>query len=757
MKNRTSLFFTTLIVFTVLQSCSVERFVPDDELLYEGASINMVSDTVVDNEALLKSELEATLRPDSNKKFLGMHPGLYFHYKAQREKPGFINKFLNKKMGEEPVYLSDVDTYEMEQILLNRLENRGFFYSNVTSSVEEDTISKEANVDYNVRLLQPYLMQTYQLDNDSLKIYKDIKQDLSESVMKKDMRFDLTAMKVERQRIDTDLKKKGYYNFDAGLLLFEADTNQYDNRRYDLFLRLKKDVPKKSTVPYKIGRVNIFPNYTIGQDSVRQDTVKLADKNFIQKEEFFRPDRLDPFVQIEKGQLYDPDISRNTSRRLGSIGAYKFVNIRYDEIDSTNTDSLGLLEANIFLSPLTKRALRAELQAVTKSNNFAGPSLALTFTNRNLFKGGEVLNVSANFGYEVQLAGGNQSGLSSIQLGLKGDLIYPRMLFPVHINSDFFKYSIPKTKISLGVDYLNRSQLFSLGSVTASFGYTWQANRYITHEINPISLNYVKLSNTTEEFDQILADNPFLQSSFDQQFISGLTYSFTYNGMVDATARHQFFLNATFDTAGNSIDLISGHGAENPQTFLGLEYAQYVKADADFRYHLNLGGDQVIATRLFAGIGIPYGNSDILPYTKLYYSGGPYSVRAFKIRSLGPGTYEGGEDDNSAYFDQTGNLRLEANIEYRFPLINVLKGAVFADAGNIWNTKEGGLEGGKFTSDFINQLGIGAGFGLRVDIQSFVIRLDLAAPLHDPALSKGSQWNFDVQNPVLNFAIGYPF
>lgn len=271
MKNRTSLFFATLIIFYVLQSCSVERFVPDDELLYEGASINMVSDTIVDNEALLKSELEATLRPDPNKKFLGMHPGLYFHYKAQREKPGFINKFLNKKMGEEPVYLSDVDTYEMEQILLNRLENRGFFYSNITSSVEEDTISKEANVDYNIRLLQPYLMQTYQLDNDSLQIYKDIKKDLSESVMKKDMRFDLTAMKVERQRIDTDLKKKGYYNFDAGLLLFEADTNQYENRRYDLFLRLKKDVPQKSTVPYKIGRVNIFPNYTVGQDSIRQD------------------------------------------------------------------------------------------------------------------------------------------------------------------------------------------------------------------------------------------------------------------------------------------------------------------------------------------------------------------------------------------------------------------------------------------------------------------------------------------------------
>ena len=158
------------------------------------------------------------------------------------------------------------------------------------------------------------------------------------------------------------------------------------------------------------------------------------------------------------------------------------------------TDSLGFLETNIYLSPLNKRAIKVELQGVTKSNNFAGPTLALTFTNRNLFKGGETLNISANVGYETQLASGSNAGLSSTELGLKGELVFPRMLFPIKINEDFFKYAIPKTKASLSFDYLNRSKLYTLHSATALYGYTWKANRFITHQINPISISYTRLS-----------------------------------------------------------------------------------------------------------------------------------------------------------------------------------------------------------------------------------------------------------------------
>jgi outer membrane protein assembly factor BamA len=234
--------------------------------------------------------------------------------------------------------------------------------------------------------------------------------------------------------------------------------------------------------------------------------------------------------------------------------------------------------------------------------------------------------------------------------------------------------------------------------------------------------------------------------------------------MIDTNNPNQFYLNTTLDVAGNSISLL-GKDAEpgEPKEVIGLQYAQYAKADVDFRFHHNFGENksQTIATRLFAGYGLAYGNSEVIPYVKQYFSGGPYSVRAFRIRSLGPGTYSEEDDINSdgTFFDQTGNIRLEANVEYRFPLFSFFKGAVFADAGNVWNSKANPVFLGedKFTSNFINELGMGTGVGLRIDVQGFVIRFDLAAPFHDPSLPEGERFDFKFDNPVLNFAIGYSF
>ena len=603
-------------------------------------------------------------------------------------------------------------------------------------------------------------MASYQVDSLPHPLNQEIREIVKKTVLKKDMRFDLSSMKFERERINFNLKDKGYYNFDDQFIIFEADTNRYTNKRFDLFLGLKKEVPKKSIVPYKINKVNIYTNYEIA-DSIKTETIRYNEKNFIQKEVVFKPKYLDPFITLEEGQYYNPEISKNTARRLSTIGAYKYVNIQYKEMDSLANDSLGILEANIYLSPLNKRAIRAELQLLTKSNNFTGPALALTYSNRNLFGGGETMNISTKVGYETQLGGVDATGRSSIELGLKNELILPRVLFPVKINEDFFEYAIPKTKMSLGVDYLKRTNLYALISGSALFGYIWDANRFITHEINPISTNYTELLNTTPEFEQILDENPFLRRSFEQQFISGLTYSFTYNGMVDAQRKNQFYFNGTLDVAGNAISIFGKEkNPDTPKTFLGLAYAQYAKADMDLHYHYKIKNEHMIAARIFAGYGFAYGNSNVVPFVKQYFSGGPYSVRAFRIRGLGPGTYN--EEDSATtgnFFDKTGNIRLEANVEYRFPIWSFFKGAIFADAGNIWNSKENPAFGGKdkFTSNFINELGMGAGLGLRVDIQSFVIRFDLAAPFHDPSLPKGERFKFDLKSPILNFGIGYPF
>ncbi len=745
----------------MVYSCSITKYIPEDEKLYIGAKIEIEADSTVQDTKNLKTELETVLRPEPNSKFLGMYLGLYYYYKSQKENPGFINRWLNKKIGEKPIYQSDVEPFEVEEILRNRLENKGFFYSSVSSTiVEGDT---KASVNYNINVAQPYKMASYQLDSMPSPIYEEVAKEIKKSPFKIGSNFDLSHMKLERQRIDGILKKKGYYNFNSEFFTFEADTNQYDNKRFNLFLKLKAEVPQKATVPYQVRRINVFPNYDL-QDSTHTSVERFKEKNYYQDTLFIKPKYLNKYITLNENDIYDPLASKNTARRLSSIGAYKYVNIQYKELDSLLTDSLGVLEANIYLSPLTKRAVRAELQAVTKSNNFTGPNLALTYSNRNLFKGGETLNISGNVGYETQFGSGDNAGLSSLELGLKSELIFPRVIFPYTFNEDFFEYSIPKTKTSLGVDYLSRSKLYTLLSGSALFGYTWNANRYITYEFNPISVNYTQLLKTSTEFEAILDNNPYLELSFDQQFISGLTFSFTYNEMVDSNDANQFYLNTTIDVAGNSISLLSkDQGADEPKTFLGLQYAQYAKADMDFRFHLNFGKNksQTIATRLFAGYGMPYGNSEVIPYVKQYFSGGPYSVRAFSIRSLGPGTYNSDDytDSDGTFFDQTGNIRLEANAEYRFPIFSFFKGAIFADAGNVWNSKTNPSFNGedKFTSNFINELGMGTGVGLRIDVQGFVIRFDLAAPFHDPSLEEGDRWNFRIDDSVLNFAIGYSF
>jgi outer membrane protein assembly factor BamA len=748
-----------VLISIMLYGCSVKKYIPAGELLFRGGKVK-VQDSVKNKDiAGLENELQGLLYPEPNTRILGLYPGLHYYYKAQKENPNFIIRFLNKKIGEEPAYFSDVKIENTTDLIENRLQNSGFFYSEISSSIKKDSTSKTAKTNYTVVIGKPYHLESYTVAVDSsdqlssLPIYEELRNSLSKTILKDGSRYDLGAFKAERKRIDQYLKERGYYNFNSSFILFQADTNLNMNKGYNLYLKLKIGVPLKSKVPYILDKVEVFPNVTKDTTGIQKDTTTIEGVHFIQNNIFFKPQRLSAVVLIKPGQLYDPIKSKYTSQRISSIGTYKFVNIDYNEVDTLGSDSLILrhLNAAIHLSPLTKRSIRAELQAVTKSNNFTGPNLGLTYTNRNIFKGGENFSATGNIGYEKQL-GNKTNGSSSLQLGTSISMTYPRLIFPGNLDK-YFKYSIPKTKVSIGADYFRRTKLYSLNSYSASFGYIWNANRYVTHHLDPIKINYVQLGKSFPVFDSILEANPFLKRSFDQQFIAGLTYSFTYNEFSNKQKKGHFNIKLNFDIAGNTVGLIGKiRDSDSTKTVLGLSYAQYVKVDLDLSYHYNINySEHTLVGRVFGGIGVPYGNSQTLPYIKQYFSGGSYSVRAFQIRGIGPGVYDP-PNDNNLLFDRSGDIRLEGNLEYRFPIISVLKGALFVDAGNIWNLNDN-LSGGRFTSDFIHQFGIGTGLGLRVDVQGFVIRFDLAAPLKRPA----TDWTFDYKNPVFNFAIGYPF
>lgn len=757
----------------LFHACSIEKFIPEGEQLYTGAQLDLETASDVKDIKEVKTELYNLIEPNPNTTFLGIRPALYFHYKAQRDKPSFIYKFLNKSFGEEPVYFSDVNPDRIEELILNRLDNNGFFYSQ--SSYQRNIKNNYASVDYTAKLAAPYILENYNLESDSLPIYREIEKMIPETPLAKGDRFDLDLLKAERKRLNNGLKQRGYYNSQEDLLIFEADTNQYQNRKFDLFLRLKKDVPDRAAIPYTIDSITVYPNY-----SIEGDTLPLTEKNqtqidgidFVQNEFYFRPELLRSYILFNEGDLYDASTSKLTSNRLSALGSYKFVNIQYTELDTTATDGdNGSMAATIFLAPLTKRSLRAELQAVTKSNGFTGPGILLTYSNRNLFNGGETLSISTNFAYESQISSGNNFNLSSIAGGIKGDLIIPRS---VPFSPSRFKYAVPKTKISLGVDFLQRSKLFTLSSINTSFGYTWKENQYVFHQFDPISINYSRLSNVTEDFQTILDDNPFLQRSFEQRFIAGLMYGFTYDEVSDANKDYPIYFSSNFDTAGNLFSLVKG----STGTIFGAEYAQYAKLDADLRFYMRWDREQTLVSRVYAGWGVPYGNSQTMPFVKQFFSGGPYSVRAFNIRSLGPGSFDTETENNTTdYFDRSGNLKLEANIEYRFPLFSYLKGAIFMDAGNVWLTGDySDLEedqqnssfsqtlfaDGKFEKDWLKEVAVGVGFGVRLDIQNFVIRLDLASPLRVPYLPEDNRWNAPFfgnngNKMTLNFAIGYPF
>lgn len=741
--------------------------------MYTGAQLDLEATEDVKGIKEVRTELFNLIEPNPNTTFLGIKPALYFHYKAQREKPGFIYKFLNKSFGEEPVYFSSVNPERVEELMLNRLDNNGFFYSR--SDYKTNIAGKFASVDYSAKLAEPYLLENYTLESDSLSIYREIEKMIRKTSLSKGDRFDLNLLKAERERLNNGLKQRGYYNSQENLLIFEADTNQYKNRKFDLFLRLKKDVPGRAAIPYTIDSITVYPNY-----SIEADTLPITEKNkeqvngidFIQDELYFKPRLLESYLLFKEGDLYDASASKLTSNRLSSLGSYKFVNIQYTELDTTATDGdNGSLAASIYLAPLTKRSLRAELQGVTKSNGFTGPGILLTYINRNLFKGGETLSISTNFSYESQISTGSNSSLSSIAGGIRTDLVIPRS---IPFSPSRFKYAVPKTKISLGLDFLQRSQLFTLSSINTSFGYTWKENQYVFHQLDPISINYSRLSNVTDEFQTILDDNPFLRRSFNQRFIAGLIYGFTYDEVSNLGKDFPLYFNTNIDLAGNFFNLISGSSG----TIFGAEFAQYAKADADLRLYIRWGKEQTLVSRIYAGWGVPYGNSQTLPFVKQFFSGGPYSVRAFNIRSLGPGSFNAGRENTSTdFFDRSGNLKLEANMEYRFPLFSYLKGALFVDAGNVWltgdysdieddqqnsNFSQTLFTEGKFEKDWVKEVAAGVGFGVRLDIQNFVIRLDLASPLRVPYLPEDDRWNVPffgnkANKMTLNFAIGYPF
>ena len=786
LKSLHGIYILPLLLLLVLSSgCSVTKAVPEGQALFWGydVKVNGEKDTSK-RSAEMEAELSATVRPQPNASILGMRPKLAIYNAFYTEKEKGLKHWIMTKLGEPPVLFSEVDTASISQVMSNRLHNRGYFNNTVgsTASIKD----KKATIDWTANIGEPYRIRKIEYTlQDSLPVHRDLEQTRDESLLVAGEPYDLETLTAERVRIDGILKNEGYYFFSPDLLIYSADTTVGD-RQVDVLLRVKNMATTKSLQPYKMDDIFIFANYSVGDSLATSDTIDYQGYHYIPNENYVKAKHLLRGVFLEQDSLYTREEHLLTTKRLAAYPAYKFVNIEY----AVDTVKENALDAFVYLTPALKKSLRAEAQMVSKSNGFSGPGINISFQNKNTFKGSELLNVEVSGTLESYVGGrgtgdvpegveqeGNPN-LTSYELSASASLSIPRILSPFKIRNLRTEFA-PQTRIGLGFSFLNRVGFFRMNSYSATYGYSYRPTQTLTFDVTPINLQYVQLADTTGAFGEYLDENPYLQRSFENQFIIGSIYQLTYSTQVYEDRTNQFFDRVILDLSGNllnGIQSVTGFPpptVEEPRTIIGSQFSQYVLLDNDFRHYLNFGKESQLVSRLVLGAGYAYGNSTTLPYVKQFSVGGPNSIRAFRARSVGPGTYAPEEETTFSYFDQVGDIRLLGNLEYRFPIVGFFKGAVFVDAGNIWSFREEpdldgepSRPGGVFDSKtFLNELAVGTGFGLRVDVEFFVLRLDIGIPVQVPSLPDGERFvlsdfkgSFSGENSaVLNIAIGYPF
>jgi outer membrane protein insertion porin family len=748
-----------LFIALNLAACSGIKTLPAGEKLYTGAKVKVVSIEKLRDKGEVKSRVKAAVQPKPNAKFLGNRPKVWIYNITNDSAARGFKRWLHTKMGEPPVLMKDVRPQSTKEIIDAVLFNMGIFNGTSESKIVEN--KKTGSVLYTIHAHNPYTIKNVSYPADTGGIAGAIVSVKEKSLLRSGRNYDLNSLRVERKRVDDALKNLGYYFFREDYLLFKADTSR-EERSVSIAVTLKDDVPPGSLEIYMIKTVSVESDYSLAaNDSAHKDTAVINGVRFAGKTAI-RPKVILRSVFIKENEIYSRKNHNITLSRLMGMGTFKFVKLNFTTADT----SYGrFLNADIHLTPSPGKSVQAELQTVSKSNDFIGPALTVQLLNRNALKGAELMKIRLKGSLETQLTGKDKN-IFSYDVGPEIEFLIPRFLTPFRIRQSRSIY-IPKTKFSLGFDYMQRVNYYDLSSFKFQYGYLWKENIKIDHELNPVTINYFSVTNKSVEFEALLAENPFFRRSFDDQFIAGIHYSYTFNEQVIPNQESQFFLRFTTDFAGNTLtayyQLAENRKAdpEQPLTVAGIPYSQFMRFTIDVRNYFNLDAKNKIIIRIYTGLGYPYGNSSTLPYVKQFFSGGPGSVRAFRINSLGPGVTPPDSISNSI-LRSGGDLKLEGNVEYRFPLYRIVKGALFFDSGNMWIQKKDSSDvyTGFDRSKLISQLAAGAGFGLRFDASFFVLRFDLAFPVRKPWLESGNRWVFNEFTPssaVLNIAIGYPF
>lgn len=759
------------LMSVALLSCYTTKNLQEGEILYTGIkslTIENAEKSKASEEAI--EEIEAALAYPPNNALLGSSSvrtpfpvGLWV-YNAFLNKKGFINKWIFETLGDKPVLIETVNPEVRVRVAKNLLNEYGFF--NGTASYElvpDKKDSLQAGINYHIVLNQAYTFDSIQHIRFRHRADTIMRMYEHRQLIKPGDNFNVLRLEEERQRVSTLLRNEGYYYFRPEHIVYQADTTITPGK---VSLRVMRNpaMPRNALRPWKVGKVSV---HLAGYDN-EQPTDSMLFKDlmiYYEGKLRVRPTVLYRMLKFKQGNYFSERRQERTQEAFAKLGIFRYTEMQYTPRDTSRfCDTLDLRINTVYDYPLDGEL---EFNFKSKSNNQMGPGTVFSLTKKNLFGGGESLTGSVNGSYEWQTGRriNNVGGaINSYELGASLALTFPRVVFPGLLHKGLDNYS--STTFRLSGDQLNRAGFFKMLSLGGSLVYEYRPTRSSLHIISPFRLSYNKLRDPSDAFNELTEANPALKQSLQDQFIPAIYYSYTFDSPVRKYRGDRIWWEASVTESGN---LISGIYAlkgrsfnEKEKKLMGSPYAQFLKFTNELRYNKRIDRNQSLVGRVMVGALYSYGNMLIAPYSEQFYVGGSNSLRAFTIRSIGPGYFAPNRENRYAYIDQIGDVKFEANLEYRFRIMDDLHGATFLDAGNVWLMRNDPNRPGGHIKDanFLKDLALGTGFGLRYDMDFLVVRFDVGIGLHLPYdTGKKGYYNIPKFRDGFGYhlAIGYPF
>lgn len=765
-------FGVLIIPALLLAACSTTSRLRDGEVLYDGVkAINIISAEGEPVPDALRSEIEEQFNVTPNnpwpmKLFSPYHRspfalGLWV-WNAWPDSVKGLKGWLYRHLASQPILISDLRTKMRIDNTELMLDNNGYFGSDVSYSIDYNKKNpKKAKMIYDVKLPKAYRL-------DSI-IYLERNSELTQLIdsfarkepyLNRGEVFCVDSLAQVRINIVNKLRNKGYYYFQPDFIEFLADS-LLNPHHIALKLSLAENLPGMVLHPYKTRNIYTLIQRRSTGNPGTPDTIPTSRGDLIiMRPSHVRPGTIEDCITFREGRNLTVRQMNTTQQRLARLGMFSDIQIQPVPVDTTEGNS----QLDVYISCRLDRPMEVSLEvnATSKSNSYIGPGLIATLTHHNLFGGGEKLNFQLNGSYEWQTGSDRSSVFNSYEFGLSASLAFPRLLAPRFLKRT--RRELNWTTFTLSGDILNRPHYFMMAEYSMGMQYDWNYSRHAMNSFTPLKISYTKLIRSTQEFDSIMSLNPAIAESFKSQFIPQMSYTYTYDRFFERARNNGINFQLQLTEAGNIFSgIYSLCGVHGEKKLFGTSFSQFVKGQAQIVYNRRLvpKKDQWLVTRFLIGAEHAYGNSSEVPYSEQFYIGGANSIRAFTVRSIGPGSYRAPKDVVNGYFDQTGTFKLEFNTEYRFPIVGILHGATFIDAGNIWLLKNDPLRpGGQLSpKTFWHDIALGTGVGLRVDIGMMVIRGDLGYGLHVP-YDNGTPHYFNIPFKkafAFHLAIGYPF